>query len=264
MENEVKVENEVKEEPVKVEKKGNKGLIFVLVLIIITLLGVIGYLAFSKDVFGFKLSKDTNGNTSSVVKNNSDSKMDTIKVASPDERYSEYLKNLEKGLKEKYNNTLGAHSYGKYIYKELKYDNDCYFNFRWTINNNLELLLDTESKYLSSGSLMSGKQDKVKVAENVLDMFLVQTGIGDRSYFLYFLKTDGSINRVNWVWSKAKGVSYAPYYDIFNIKKLAAKNIVYVSEFDYSKCRTCDGDTAALLVDIDGNTTFSPDPSYDE
>ena len=284
MDNEVKVENEVKEEPVKVEevkeepvkveevkeepakveKKGNKGLIFLLVLIIITLLGVIGYLAFSKDVFGFKLSKDTSGNTSSVVKNNSDSKMDTIKVASPDERYSEYLKNLEKNLKTNYSNDKGAHITSKYIYKNISYDKDCYNNFTWYINDKLELILNSESKYLSSGSYMTSKQKDVKVADNVLDIFIIETGLGDRSYYLYFIKTDGSVYRVNWKWSDAKGVVYGAFFDIPNIKKLDVKNVVYVANYNWRKCPVCEGDNMAVFVDIDGNVSIDEYLAYGE
>ncbi len=247
MENEVKVEKTE-----NVEKKKSKGLlVIVLVLIIFALAGVIAYLLF----FGKDLLIATNnvtsgdGNTSVIVKNKS--KADSVKVMSPDERYAEYLKGLEKNIKARYN----SQDSDKIDYNVIKGRTDyydSYFTFEWRINEKLELVLNSESYDVkATGDVRSSSQKDVKIAENVVSMFIAEQAQADGFYTLYYIKTDGSVNKVSIANVPNKEYKHV-WFDIFNIEKYDVKNIVDVLPVNY-KLQENYVVHGAVLVDIEGN-----------
>ena len=241
------MENEVKKESVKAEKKGNKGLIFVLVLIIVTLLGLVAYLFFSKDVFGFKVSKDTSGSVSTVV--NNETKSDAVVTQSPDELYKLYLEKLANQIKTRFNNqdsTVLSYAYASY-YMKLVGDEGQYQTGNFKINEKLELIYNKED--ISGPYLIHGKTENLKVADNVVYMSLMQDGTST-TYSLYYITADGSVYRAHQL-PTPNPISY--YFNFLDAEKLNVKNIVAITEAAYCDKEMCSGWHGPMFIDIEGN-----------
>ena len=86
------------------------------------------------------------------------------------------------------------------------------------------------------------KYDKFKVSSDVLNMFLVEVGNGGFKY-LYFIKTDGSLNKFCVDCIKEDGK--------IKVEKDSKKYIVNVNQglFDYE----VSGFRSPIFVDINGN-----------
>lgn len=165
-------------------------------------------------------NNDTTKTTTTIVPNKSTSEVSL----SADERYHNYLTNLESNIKEKYekysNNVITGNS--------MILDTDINF----TITKDLNLLFTTGDK----------KYNNYKLSENVLNMFLVYTGNGGYQY-LYFIKNDGSLNKFC--------VDCLNEDKTLKVEKVNFKNIVNITQglFDYE----FSGASDPIFIDIDGN-----------
>lgn len=189
--------------------KGNNGIIWALIIIIILLLLLV-YLLVGKDLLDINnVDKNTSTTTTAV-----------ISVESSEEKYNKYLENSEKQIKTSESENSNVIS-----------ESNKFFNTtaNFLINKNLELILSTSSF----------KLENYKISDNVLDMFLVYEGNGGYDY-LYFIKTDGSLNKVC--------VSCLTEKDsIPKVENVNAKYIVNVLQSE-----TVDS-KIATYVDIEGN-----------
>ena len=139
----------------------------VLVGIIIILLCLVCYLLFGEEIF-----KDNTSNTPKVSDNFQNSTTKTT-----DELYNEYLTNLKKEITDNYKTYSNNVVSGTSMYLNTDYN--------FTIDKNLNLTFTTND----------GKYTNYKVSENVLNMFLIE--VGNAGYKnLYFIKTDGSLNKM--------------------------------------------------------------------
>ena len=123
--------------------------------------------------------------------------------------------------------------------------------FLFKINEKLELTIDSDSTYYSSGTKMTTTQEAVKATDNVVSMFIIRNGqTAARS--LWIIKTDGNIYRIKYKRSEATGVD-AGYYDIHNLEKYEGKNIVYIADTAPCHRQACSGYDGPTFIDIEGN-----------
>ena len=149
--------------------KKSKALTIILVLIII---GLSGYLVYDKFITTDETTttketkEETKKTTANETKFKSENKIEDL--------YKSYLDNLKKDITTKYNDN-------NYNVINGKYYNDTLYTF--SITKDLDLVFTSyDSKF-----------NQYKVSDNVLNMFIVETGNGGFKT-LYFIKSDGSLN----------------------------------------------------------------------
>ena len=141
-----------------------------------------------------------------------------------DKIYNNYLVNLKNNIINKYED---------YSNNVVEVSND-YLDtvYTFTINKNLNLILTTRDN----------KYNNYKVSDNVLNMFLIDVGNGGFKY-LYFIKDDGSLNKLCIDCIKEEGN--------VKVEKEDKKYIVNVIQgvFDYE----VSGAPGPIFIDINGN-----------
>ena len=151
----------------------------------------------------------------------------TYEVSGVKEKYSAYLNNLEYDIKSRY---------GSYVYSRLSCDNltmNSACNF--TITNDLKLLYNTTD----------GKYQDYVISEEVLNMFLVTSGNGGFRY-LYYIKTDGTLNRV----------CVEDFNGENEVSSEVMDNLYVVNVYQGLIDAQADGSYKPIFVDINGNITY--------
>ena len=140
------------------------------------------------------------------------------------DKYEQYLSNLKTSIE---------NNYEEYSNNVINSDSIILgTNYNFTITKNLELLFTTSNN----------QYEKYKVSENVLNMFLIEEGNGGFKY-LYFIKTDGSLNKLC--------VDCLKEDSEIKIEVKDNKYIINVTQglFDYE----VSGARGPIFIDIDGN-----------
>ena len=139
-------------------------------------------------------------------------------------KYFQYLENLDESSSE---------TYTEYTYPKLVMENEIYsLSYVLKITNSNELMLNNE-----------------KVADNVLNMFVVSTGNSGFNT-LFFIDKEGNLFSAN-----IEEYLYNSNEEL-NIESLDYKNIIYVTSGIYSEDGMA-GTYLPIFVDIDGNVYMS-------
>ncbi len=241
------------ENDVKAEKKNN-GLVIALVVIIVALLGVVCYFVVDKVKSENKDGEEKK--TKKIVTTVTEEIVRVEKVTmTPEERYSVYITGLASSIKSSYNRQKDNLSYND-VSLYYSYDNNTKrTSINFTINEKLELIMWRETTLYSDNpeiyKPLDEKEEKVKVADNVVGIFEISEGSKQLSpvTVIYFIKTDGNVYRMT-----SKSVS-EPFtskkFDIDNIQKMDLKNITHIYNAFFEDGFS--GWWGPVFVDIDGN-----------
>ena len=208
------------------------GVITILVLII---LGLGGYITYDKF-----LGKEDINNKKDVV-NNVIKNEGNIKNETSDDRYNDYLKNLENAINNHFQKVpdISDDELSKLDYKKY-YSQQSYCGS--TADSGIEYCISLDNKILNL-KLSNNEESTVKLSDNVLNYFIVS--IGQYGYKnLYYITTTGKIYEVNHEMQIDEGV------DNLSKKELNLKNIVNVIGVN-AGLLSSSGDVA--FIDIDGN-----------
>lgn len=202
------------------KNKNNKKYIWLISILIVIILGLIGFIVY--DNF-FEVDKTTYKNNSTTNTNvNEDNSIDKA-----DNLYQKYLNNLKTNIKENYNNFNKNY---KYIENE-----DTGLEYSLEIDKDFNLILSFSNEKLQQ------KYNNYILSENVLNMFLIQIGQSG-FYNVYFLKTDGTLF--------SQCIDCLATENI-NLKQENYKNIVNIIQggfdMEYS------GVNGPIFIDIEGN-----------
>ena len=208
------------------------GVITILVLII---LGLGGYITYDKF-----LEKEDINNKKDVV-NNVIKNEGNIKNETSDDRYNDYLKNLENAINNHFQKVpdISDDELSKLDYKKY-YSQQSYCGS--TADSGIEYCISLDNKILNL-KLSNNEESTVKLSDNVLNYFIVNVGqVGYKN--LYYITTTGKIYEVDHEMQIDEAV------DNLNKKELNLKNIVNVIGVN-AGLLSSSGDVA--FIDIDGN-----------
>ncbi len=208
------------------------GVITILVLII---LGLGGYITYDKF-----LEKEDINNKKDVV-NNVIKNEGNIKNETSDDRYNDYLKNLENAINNHFQKVpdISDDELSKLDYKKY-YSQQSYCGS--TADSGIEYCISLDNKILNL-KLSNNEESTVKLSDNVLNYFIVSTGqYGYKN--LYYITTTGKLYEVDHEMQIDEAV------DNLNKKELNLKNIVNVIGVN-AGLLSSSGDVA--FIDIDGN-----------
>lgn len=205
--------------------------ITILVLIILELGSYITY-----DKF---LEKENTNNEKDIINNSKNE--ENIKNETSNDRYNEYLKNLENATNKHFqkvpdvsDDELAKLDYEKYYSRQSYCGN--------TANSEIEYCISLDNKILNL-QLSNNDESTIKLSDNVLNYFIVN--VGQAGYKnLYYITTTGKIYEVDHEMQIDEGV------DNLSKKELNLKNIVNVIGIDAGLLSSF-GEVA--FIDVDGN-----------
>ena len=207
----------------------------IITILVLIILGLGCYITY--DNF---LEKEDINNKKDVV-NNVIKNEGNIKNETSDDRYNDYLKNLENAINNHFQKVpdISDDELSKLDYKKY-YSQQSYCGS--TADSGIEYCISLDNKILNL-KLSNNEESTVKLSDNVLNYFIVSIGqYGYKS--LYYITTAGKIYEVNHEMQIDEGV------DNLNKKELNLKNIVNVIGVN-AGLLSSSGDVA--FIDIDGN-----------
>ena len=207
----------------------------VITILVLIILGLGCYITYDKF-----LEKEDINNKKDVV-NNVIKNEGNIKNETSDDRYNDYLKNLENAINNHFQKVpdISDDELSKLDYKKY-YSQQSYCGS--TADSGIEYCISLDNKILNL-KLSNNEESTVKLSDNVLNYFIVS--IGQYGYKnLYYITTTGKIYEVNHEMQIDEGV------DNLSKKELNLKNIVNVIGID-AGLLSSSGDVA--FIDIDGN-----------
>lgn len=207
----------------------------VITILVLIILGLGSYITYDKF-----LEKDNTNNEKDIINNNNKNE-ENIKNETSDDRYNEYLKNLENVTNKHFQKVPDvsdeelANLDSKKYYSQQSYCSS-------TANNEIEYCISLDNKILSL-QLSNNDESTIKLSDDVLNYFIVN--VGQAGYKnLYYITTAGKVYEVNHEMQIDEGV------DNLSKKELNLKNIVNVIGID-AGLLSSSGDVA--FIDIDGN-----------
>ena len=207
----------------------------IITILVLIILGLGGYITYDKF-----LEKEDINNKKDVV-NNVIKNEGNIKNETSDDRYNDYLKNLENAINNHFQKVpdISDDELSKLDYKKY-YSQQSYCGS--TADSGIEYCISLDNKILNL-KLSNNEESTVKLSDNVLNYFIVS--IGQYGYKnLYYITTTGKIYEVNHEMQIDEGV------DNLSKKELNLKNIVNVIGVN-AGLLSSSGDVA--FIDIDGN-----------
>lgn len=203
------------------EKQKSKECIFLIVILIIVIMGLIGYIVYDKNSYNQNFSNDTIMKTDNEI---SDKNIDT---ETTNNLYNKYLNNLKTNITKNYDNFNNNYEYVENLETGLEY------SLKIEKNGDLNLSFYNED--------LKQKYNNYKLSGDVLTMFLIQVGQAG-FYNVYFLKNDGTIF--------SQCIDCLALEDVA-LKKENYKNIVNIIQggfdMEYS------GVDGPIFIDIEGN-----------
>lgn len=203
------------------EKQKSKECIFLIVILIIVIMGLIGYIVYDKNSYNQNFSNDTIMKTDNEI---SDKNIDT---ETTNNLYNKYLNNLKTNITKNYDNFNNNYEYVENLETGLEY------SLKIEKNGDLNLSFYNED--------LKQKYNNYKLSGDVLTMFLIQVGQSG-FYNVYFLKNDGTIF--------SQCIDCLALEDVA-LKKENYKNIVNIIQggfdMEYS------GVDGPIFIDIEGN-----------
>ena len=204
------------------EKKNNKGLVWLIVVLIILVLGLVGYIVYDKVLTDKSTENINNSDSNSEILNNEDEKVDL------NNNYEVFAKNLKSQFS-KYDSNNQS-----YLYVNSDILSDGY-NVYLTENQTLFI------KYLNKE--LNDKYGDYKIADNVLSYHVICTGQGGGN-MLYFINENGTVGSAD--------IEYGIGEDGITIKKdIGYKNIVSIISGTFGNGYS--GVNGAIFIDINGN-----------
>ena len=207
----------------------------IITILVLIILGLGGYITYDKF-----LEKEDINNKKDVV-NNVIKNEGNIKNETSDDRYNDYLKNLENAINNHFQKVpdISDDELSKLDYKKY-YSQQSYCGS--TADSGIEYCISLDNKILNL-KLSNNEESTVKLSDNVLNYFIVNVGqVGYKN--LYYITTTGKIYEVDHEMQIDEGV------DNLNKKELNLKNIVNVIGVN-AGLLSSSGDVA--FIDIDGN-----------
>ncbi len=207
----------------------------IITILVLIILGLGGYITYDKF-----LEKEDINNKKDVV-NNVIKNEGNIKNETSDDRYNDYLKNLENAINNHFQKVpdISDDELSKLDYKKY-YSQQSYCGS--TADSGIEYCISLDNKILNL-KLSNNEESTVKLSDNVLNYFIVNVGqVGYKN--LYYITTTGKIYEVDHEMQIDEAV------DNLNKKELNLKNIVNVIGVN-AGLLSSSGDVA--FIDIDGN-----------
>ena len=207
----------------------------IITILVLIILGLGGYITYDKF-----LEKEDINNKKDVV-NNVIKNEGNIKNETSDDRYNDYLKNLENAINNHFQKVpdISDDELSKLDYKKY-YSQQSYCVS--TADSGIEYCISLDNKILNL-KLSNNEESTVKLSDNVLNYFIVSTGqYGYKN--LYYITTTGKLYEVDHEMQIDEAV------DNLNKKELNLKNIVNVIGVN-AGLLSSSGDVA--FIDIDGN-----------
>ena len=207
----------------------------IITILVLIILGLGGYITYDKF-----LEKEDINNKKDVV-NNVIKNEGNIKNETSDDRYNDYLKNLENAINNHFQKVpdISDDELSKLDYKKY-YSQQSYCGS--TADSGIEYCISLDNKILNL-KLSNNEESTIKLSDNVLNYFIVSTGqYGYKN--LYYITTTGKLYEVDHEMQIDEAV------DNLNKKELNLKNIVNVIGVN-AGLLSSSGDVA--FIDIDGN-----------
>ena len=207
----------------------------IITILVLIILGLGCYITYDKF-----LEKEDINNKKDVV-NNVIKNEGNIKNETSDDRYNDYLKNLENAINNHFQKVpdISDDELSKLDYKKY-YSQQSYCGS--TADSGIEYCISLDNKILNL-KLSNNEESTIKLSDNVLNYFIVSTGqYGYKN--LYYITTTGKLYEVDHEMQIDEAV------DNLNKKELNLKNIVNVIGVN-AGLLSSSGDVA--FIDIDGN-----------